>query len=530
MQRFIPLNYFKPLYDNHTDLLSEEGMKEFYDRVTGTEGEELCKQYQISQVEFDYFLSTLKVAENVVFYGWVSYNTALLKMLTGDQRIDNYEDSFGHLLHQLAEGYQRFLSPYLSENLLKFAGNENPQILVQLFSFMQLLDKDHRAVVEAQLFRPISDRLDGLKAELKQVDSEQGLIDLLKPLCSDEIIDSVNFLSRASYALKLNYVDQLLNSLRSKSCTIRFANWVLKQMEKVELNREHEYKILDLRRELHSGELKVQNHGKGRTPIRLKNIATAVALLSIIGLVIYIIAFKPFSNIEEPELNNETSFKQFSKEERKQIDSLLRQIDGNIRPEDLNVDQAAPIIGNSSMLTLRVPFENQKMEEIYQDLVKDAEIQLQGLADSCSIATAFVQRKGLIDLEKNKGNVAAMMRNDSEFDVIVYVAEKNKNGSVASLFLKKGETKIFEFSEGNTLMVVAGNSFQKFNTPKTSGADLPSKIYTHHFCETDANFRESINTSYSLTTDNLKKVKFLLTGDQSGYFHLLDLKNVLEIN
>ena len=97
MQRFIPLNYFKPLYVNHTDLLSEEGMKEFYDRVTGTEGAELCKHYQISTAEFDYFISTLKVAENVVFYGWVSYNSALLKMLTGSQKIDNYEDSFGHL-------------------------------------------------------------------------------------------------------------------------------------------------------------------------------------------------------------------------------------------------------------------------------------------------------------------------------------------------------------------------------------------------------------------------------------------------
>lgn len=529
MQRFIPLNYFKPLYVNHTDLLSDEGMKEFQDRLMGTEGAAICQQYAISTADFDHFKETLKVAENIVFYGWVSYNTALVNMLT-EAKLDSYEDSFGHLLHQLAEGYQRFLSPYLTDKLLKHAGNPNHEVVVHAFSFVQLLDNDHRATVEAQLFRPISDQLEVLKTALKQVNSEQGLVDWVKPLCADEIIDAVNFLSRASYAMKLNYVDQLLNSLRSKSCTVRFANWVLKQMEKVELNREHEYKILDLRRELHSGELKVQNQGKGKTPIRWKNVAMTAFLLSIIGVVAYIIVFKPLSEISEPELNNETSFKQFSKEERKQIDSLLRQIDGNIHPEDLNVDQGAPIIGNSSMLTLRVPFENRKLEEIYQDLWKDAEIQMQGLADSCSTETAFVQRSGLSDLAKKKGAVAAMMRNDSEFDVIVYVAEESKNGSVASMLLKKGETKIFEFNKGNTLMVVAGNSFQKFIAPSTSGADLPSKLYTHHFCEKDANFRESINTSYRLTTDNLKKVKFLLTGDQSGYFHLLDLKSVLETN
>jgi len=529
MQRFIPLNYFKPLYVNHTDLLSEDGMNEFYKKLTGEEGTELRKKYAITDTEFDYFVKTLLVAENIVFYGWVSYNTALLNMLT-EAKLDSYEDSFGHLLHQLAEGYQQFLSPYLAEKLLKYAGNDNPEELVQVFSFVQLLDHNHRAVVESQLFRPISAQLEKLKVDVKQLTTEQELVDCVKPLCSDEIIESVNFLSRASYALKLDYVDQLLNSLRSKSCTVRFANWVLKQMEKVELNREHEYKILDLRRELHSGELKVHNLGKGKTPIRWKNVVMTAFLLSMIGFVAYVIAFKPFSDIDTPELSNETSFKQFSKDERKQIDSLLRQIDGNIHSEDLNFDQGAPIIGNSSMLTLRVPFENQKMESIYQDLVKDAEIQAQGLADSCEVATSFVRRKGLIDLAKNKGNVAAMIRNDSEFDVIIYVAEENKNGAVASLFLKKGETQIFEFNKGNTLLVVAGNSFQKFKSPSTSGANLPSKLFTYHFCETDANYRESINTSYRLTTDNLKKVKFLLTGDQSGYFHLLDLKNVLETN
>src|SRR5690606_10597457 len=127
-----------------------------------------------------------------------------------------------------------------------------------------------------------------------------------------------------------------------------------------------------------------------------------------------------------------------------------------------------------------------------------------------------------------KGEVAAMIRNDSEFDAIIYVAEDTQNGTVFSMFLKKGATKVFEFDKGNTITVIAGNSFQKYNAPLSSGYDLPSKLYTHHFCETDPNFRESINTSYRLSTDRLKKVKFLLTGNQTGYFHMLDLKNVLE--
>lgn len=528
MQRFIPLNTFKSLYVNHTDLLSDEGMSEFYSKLAREEGKKICEENQITSEQFEHFKSTLTNPENIVFYGWVSYNTALLSMLTGNGKLEMYDDAFGHLIHQLSDGYQRFLSPYLSEKLLKYAGTHDVSILVSVFSFVELLDVNHRAIIENQLFRPISDQIDALKNSIKSFKSEQELIDFVKPLCAKEIVEIVNYLSKASYALKLNYVDQILLSIRSKACTVRFANWILKQMELVKLNREHEYKILDLRRELKTGELEVHNHGKGITPIRWRNVAMFVLLIGLGGGVTYVMIYKPFSDVAANELSSETSFKQFSKEERMQIDSLLREMDGNIRSEDLNLDQGTPVLGNSSMLSLRDPFENKNMEAIYQDLIKDAEIQSQGFVDSCSTSDAYVARKGDKDLLSNKGKVAAMIRNDSEFDVVIYVAEYAENGAVNSMFLKKGDTKVFEFDKGNIITLVAGNSFQKYITPNSSGHDLPSKMYTHHFCETDPNFRESINTSYRLATDSLKKVKFLLTGNRAGYFHVLDLKNVLE--
>lgn len=528
MQRFIPLTTFKSLYINHTDLLSDEGMEDFDAKLNGEEGRKICEAYQITTSEFEHFKLTLKDPENIVFYGWVSYNTALLSVLTGNGKLESYDDAFGHLIHQLSEGYQRFLSPYLSEKLLRYAGTEDQLTLAAVFSFVELLDNHHRAVVENQLFGPLNEKLEHLKVALKGFQTEQELIDYIKPLCSEEMIDIVNYLSKASYALKLNYVDQILLAIRSKACTVRFANWILKQMELVKLNREHEYKILDLRRELKSGELSVQNHGKGRTPIRWRNAVMFLFLIIIGGGVTYLMVYKPFSDVEAPELSSETSFKQFSKEERAQIDSLLREMDGNIRSEDLTFDQSAPIIGNSATLTLREPFENENMEAIYQDLIKDAEIQEQGFVDSCATSAIYVARKGDKDLTKNKGTVAAMIRNDSDFDAVIYVAEDTQNGAVHSMFLKQGATKVFEFNKGDIITVVAGNSFQKYVKPNSSGHDLPSKMYTHHFCETDPNFRESINTSYRLSTDSLKKVKFLLAGNRAGYFQMLDLKNVLE--
>ncbi len=528
MQRFISLSYFKPLYVNHTDLLSDEGMAEFLERLSGQEGEELRREHAISDADFNNFLETLKNPTSIVFYGWVSYNTALLHFLSNAKIEDAYEDIFSHLLHQLSEEYQRFLSPYLAERLLNYAREKDKVVLAKAFSFVVLLDDDHRAVIENQLFASIQQELRELKNGQKENVEEQVLINAVKPLCTDEVIECVNYLSRASYSLKLEYVDLLLEMIRSKACTIRFANWILKRMELVQLNREHVYKIHDLKRELKSGELVVKNHGKGRTPFRWKNTLLFLFFVGIAASVFCLIYFKPFSDVTDHQFTNNTSFKQFTQDERKQIDSLLQEIGGDLRPEDEIIDQGVPLIGSSSTLILRVPYVNETLELIYQDLLKDEDLKALGHLDSCSAKTKFSRRADVVDLSTKKGSVAGMMRNDSEYDVILYIAANSKNGAVASFLLKKGDTKTFEFSKGETMMLVVGNEFQPFNAPSVAQELLPSKKFTHHFCETDANYRESMNTGYRLIDDSQKKVKFLLTGDQGGYFHLLDLKNVLE--
>ena len=528
MQRFIPLSYFKPLYVNHTDLLSDEGMAEFLERLNGEEGQQLCRLHEISESDLNAFRKSLEQPTSIVFYGWISYNTALLHLLSFSKIEDSYEDTFGHLLHQLSEEYQRFLSPYLADRLVQYGGISDTALLAQAFSFVVLLDDDYRATIENQLFKSIQEDLRELKSRKNEFVEEQDLVNAVKPLCSEEIIDCVNLLSRASYSLKLEYVDTLLEMIRSKACTVRFANWLLKRMELVQLNREHLFKIHDLRRDLKSGELGVKNHGKGRTPIRWKNTAILLFFVIIAGGVFYLIYAKPFSEVTDHQFTNNSSFKQFTQEERKQIDSLLQEISGKVRPEDEIIDQGVPLIGSSSSLILRVPFANETLELIYEDLLKDDELKVQGHLDSCAAKTKFTRRADVTDLATKKGTVAAMMRNDSEYDVILYIASTGKNGAVASFLLKKGDTKTFEFSKGEIMLLVAGNEFQAFNAPTVAQDLLPSKKFTHHFCETDANYRESINTAYRLADGSQKKVKFLVTGDQGGYFQLLDLKNVLE--
>lgn len=516
------------MYVSHADLLTDEGIESFKAKLN-EEGLNLASKNGYSSEDLNSFSRSINNPNNLVFYGWVEQTGALLELLSGKKEPQFYLDRARHLEHQLANKYKQFLSPFLAESLLKFSGEKDISTLNNALSFCQLLDEDHSAVVESELFKTIKKRLLAMKSSMKSIEEEQGLIDLVKPLCSDEIITSVNSLSKASYALKLEYVDSMLAPIRVKSCTTRFANWILKQMEGIELNKEHEHKIVDLKRELREGELEVRNHGKGRTPIRWKNVIFSTFILGIAAVVFVVIYFKPFSEVKDQQFTNSSSFKQFTKEERIKIDSLLQAMNGNKREEEIYYDQGVPLIGQSTTLTLRKEFKNPTMEGLYNDLIKDAENQKAGYRDSCKTAIEYKRNTGIKNLIDLKGDIEAVIKNESDYDIIVYVAENRATGEVFSLYVPQGSTEVFTVNKYNTITVIAGNKHQAYVAHSgLSSDDKPSSKFKTHFCETDDNYKESINTSYKVIDKSQDKVKFMVMGSPGSYFHLIDLNGVLE--
>ncbi|MBL4861711.1 MAG: hypothetical protein JKY09_01670 [Crocinitomicaceae bacterium] len=354
-------------------------------------------------------------------------------------------------------------------------------------------------------------------------------MDEVKPLCAEEVIATVNFLSKASYGLKLEYVDGILKAIRSKGCTVRFANWMLKQMAKIQLNNEHQFKITDLRKELREGELQVRNHGQGRTPLRWKNMVSLSFVLLLVAAIFYIVKYKPFSSVEEPEFVYTTSFKRFTKEERKKIDSLLQTMNTAQLPEEVEIDPGIPFEGGVS-LTLRKEFKNKLMEEIYSDLSKDADLKEQYATDSCvAKVKSFIRYTGVKNLVDKKGNVDAVVRNESEYDVVLYVSSGSSQGSVHSTLLKRGKTMTFKLKQYDIVTAVGGNDFSKYLAPGGAIDELlPSNKLKHHFCDTDANYMESMNTSYQLVDTGKGKAKCMILGDRNGSFHMIDIYSVME--
>lgn len=529
MAHFIPLKTFQSLYSTPSDLLSEEGLRLFYGLLE-TKGFELALTSGYSEEDFRVNMRSFLDPSSIIFHGWVTQNDGLMELITSGKTSVKFIDTKKLLTHQLAEKFKRFISPFLAEKLLRFGGQTNTPSTIA-FSYTQLLDEDHRAVVEHELFKPIQQLLNDLKAVKKEAVNEQALVNAVKPACSDEIIGCVNYLSRASYAKKLAFVDGLLDMLRAKSCTTRFANWILKQLEQVELNREHNHKIGDLKKELREGELQVKNSASSRTPIRWRSLVSSAIVLALIGLTAYIIYYKPFNKVEEEVFVNDTSFKDFTKEERIRIDSLLKEISHDRRPKEIEIDPSMPTYGGGTNLVLRKAFVNETMERIYDDLIKDADLKDTYPKDSCDSkknVNVFVQNGGVKDLSTKSGSVEAMLKNESSYGIVVLVSEDKKNGNVYSLYLAPQETTTFKMDKFNSLSIIAGNDYQSFTAPKQAVAEeLPSDQFKYHFCATDDNYKESINTAYQLRKIRSGQIKFLFTEDKSGYVYLLDIHNVL---
>ncbi|NRA11353.1 MAG: hypothetical protein HRT57_05285 [Crocinitomicaceae bacterium] len=523
--RFISLSWFKSLYTDHSQLLTEEGFGAFIKRLNSGEGSAIATENSIDASEFAAFKESLFNQQHILFYGWIEQNDVLLEFLEGQEISASFVDKKQHLKHRWGQEFVTFISPFVENRLLKESTRDFKK-LEHVFSYTQLIVKDNQALVEAQLYKPIVSLIGVMKHSFV-IAEEQALIDLVRPLCSDEILSCVNRLSKRSYGLKLEYVDAILKAIKAKGCTARFANWVLKKMEELDLNEEHCQKIKNLRGQLKAGELQVRNHGEGRTPIRWKTLITLTAILGLLGAMFYIIYYKPFNDVADNELAENASFKKFTVEERKSIDSLIKVMNDGDFTSIYEVDPGvyAPTGG---AIKIRYDHKNQLMERIYNDVAKDASIKEYNATKNCTSSIGFERYSGVQDLANKTGTTNSEVRNNSQYDVIIYVSSNTSSGDVYSMLLKKGETISFKMNQYDVFTTVAGNTFKKYVVPDGVTDEVPSISFKRHFCNTDANYFESVDNPLQLIYGEGDDVKILIEGTINGDYNVSDVNGLMK--
>lgn len=524
MARWIPLALFNELYSKQTDLLSEEAHAQFISKLESDVVRAICDRNSINWLDFQSFLASVKHPEAIVFHSWVASNSALETALLNQKISASFEDKGGFLKHTLSASFRKFVTPFLTSTLLNDIPDDFDELAVR-FSYVALLDGDSRATVEYQLFQNIQKRLSLLR-EAEVLKTEQELIDCVKPMCSDGIIFSVNQLSKASYALKMEYVDVIMETIRTPACTVRFANWILKQLERLALNQEHLNKLNGLRKELAAGKLQVKKYETSESPIRWKRIIGSILLVGLIGFGMFIWIFEPFNKAEVYSSFESSKMNEFSESELKAIDSLVNKIEVESFMEGQEIDPGI-IIQRGQQITLRQPFKNILMEQLFSDLNKDASLKENYYLDSCINATSFERYVGVKDLAQKIGKKTVQFRNESAYDLIIYVAEDRMYGAVHSVYVKSGATTTFQMNVGDVVTTVAGNELTLFSPPVGSKEEeKPSRPFKVHFCKTDNNYFESVNTSMRLEETDKKTIKFMVTGRLGDEYRLIDVNDV----
>jgi hypothetical protein len=486
-----------------------------------------------SNSELQLFLQELDLTK-IVFLDWIDQHASLRSLLLGKFPTNDFVDGQNWKGHTLYASFQGFLSTFLLPQLLKFIENEVLEVTVRAFSYAQLLPETDRMYLEQVLFKGIQERFTAAKNKIESAENEQDLLLEIDTFCSDEMLRGLNYLSRSSYATKLWYVDQLLWLLKQKACTVRLANWLLKQLEKIELNPEHLEKITELKRDLKDGKIRVKNTLiQNKMHVSFRSIAASTLIVGLLALVGWIVWKKPFSETPNDINQSATSFEQFTKEERIRIDSMLREIEHKYQPDLYDTASYNPLMGNGVSLAIRVPLKNVRMEELYKDFLIDADLHNLGLYDTTNPIFTSKQGantfySGVNDLNKKTGKHITLLKNESGYDVYCFVYSNQKKGEIYSAVVKKGASFNLHLNSYEQVLFVPGNKLGRYKAPKNQ-SELPSKAFDHHFTEVDINYTEAINTIYYLANPQPGTNKLLLTGDKGTYFTVVDLYGILEL-
>jgi hypothetical protein len=503
------------------------------DRVKTQEGrKEVLKELdpKMSQhAEIAEFLTAL-TDEQLVFLQWIEQHSALKKLLVGEVPTAVFVDKLKWLEHGLFDRFSEFISPFLLPALLQLSPELNLPQRANGFSFAVLLPPEGRSLIDRAYFLPFRSELDRLLVQLDPAKTETELLKLADQLTSSDFLLAVNCLSRSSYNERVNYIDSVLRIVKHNQCTVRLAGRILRKLGLIELNPEHEQKLRELEKTRLKGQLVQDRKRKALfSKIPRETWIGVFFFLLLIASSVYLFLQPKVQKNSTDDLELNSSFEQFSAEERKQIDSLLRLRQKEAVQEAVDQDQYLWTQGNGLSMAIRKPLKNAQMEQLYSDWILNADLHFNQQISACKPYEKSSDFKfpGIGDLLSETGEQTLTIRNECDYKVAFYSFQEKTNGEVNMTLIKRGSQVTVKVRKDDHFLFVAGNDPAPF-APKNATGDLPSPAFTSHFCSADANLAESLSMIYKLALPSAQRNKLMLRGDSTASFFVADLYGILE--
>lgn len=475
----------------------------------------------VTDPELSTFLLYLKKPNAVVFIGWMEQWREVMEIIREGGTSISFVDKFKVREHVLFQSFQEFITPFLFSPLQKRAESG---VLDETLEYIVLLETDSRVIVEYTIHNKLNDLFVNISTLQSQKSvTEEELIGVVHDVVNEQIIGILNAFSKRSYMHVIAYVESCFKILESRGCTLRMANWIVKQLQELQLNPEHLQQLLNFREDLKNGAFTVENKGKKQEKFRLKPWLKTLGILFFTGVTTWLIVFKPWSEQVTPqEKEIASSFTEFTVEERKHIDSLVN----TIQPEPiLNLEVDDPYIeGRELMVDARKTISNQVVHEFYEawetylssDTIRSEPV--------CKTVTKSITSSSLPDgfalLTEKENGKPAFFRNESEYTTQIIVFNNNPGNKPYYYELKKDAQIEFNLGVGEHVGVIAG----KYAVP------YENQMKSIVFCQFDNATFASLITMYVLKPTNSYNYKFLITGQDIYDYQLIDMYGVLEVH
>jgi hypothetical protein len=208
---------------------------------------------ELERQEISVFLSS-QTQQTLIFNAWIEQHDDLKSLLVSGAVNNLFSDKSKWKQHQFFSDFQSYISPFFAVLLLRNNASNTLEDWTKIFSYFELIEKEHRFYLEQKCYSFVKIELDKLfnslenQLERKQFESE------LNSLLSPSVLALHSYLSLASNRLKIDFIERVLSLFKHPFCTAKLANWVLLQLQKMKLNEQQITSLNEIKDAIISGE------------------------------------------------------------------------------------------------------------------------------------------------------------------------------------------------------------------------------------------------------------------------------------
>lgn len=456
------------------------------------------------------WLIQLQSEEFVLFLDWTEQERNLANLLDSSGKLVAFQNTTNVLQHALFSRFQTFISPFLYPQLLQLLKNSRFETWQAGLSYVPLLKEHEADLVQQVIYDQLKIQQHELENSIRTAKTEEQLLDAIRKHLTPDLVTTLNLFTPSFYRVKTAWMAIVKEVAHHKAGTKRLVLYLIKELDKLQLNPDHLTELRELDRGIKLGAVTVDEL---KIPAK-RIVLLSISLILVIGLIylIWIVPTRPEREIPQEK----TAFMDFTVQERKAMDSLLNHATMEYQQQDDGIIDGSNMTYVGEELKVKIPWNNELAEElISQWKERDSTNQKPQSVDSKKESRPFPSTEPLVG---KPGTISAKFQNDTELSVIVLVFKDRSDEWVYTQYIEKGGIVSFKLTPEEHMLVLPGSKVPKH----LNEGSLP-------FHQVDSRFFENLDKAYVVDVLSPSKVKFVWKSLNNFDFFLLDLNGALNM-